>query len=135
MKLAYLFECHLTDGTVIHQSPEDVSQINLSRSAFFDVAQRLDDVQVFGLYNDEHTYAVDLRDGHFEIDGVPFNIHTALIELLPEQKLELVYFRRHVHISTQGQVMSEDQSHTIEYFFGWKTTIDEKEVTQTISVK
>ena len=150
MKLAYLFECHFNDGTIIQQTEEDVSKIDPNRSSFYDVIQRKDDVEVFGIFNDQHTYAVDLRDGHFEIDGAPFSIQkdvsvepteenpTPVLEpfvKIPDQKLELVYFRRHVHVTVMGQEnVPEDISHSIEFFMGWKTTVNGKEVQQTISV-
>lgn len=44
MNLAYLFECHLKDGTMIQQTPEDVSVIDPAKSAFYDVLQRINDV-------------------------------------------------------------------------------------------
>jgi hypothetical protein len=133
MKLSYLFECHFKDGTMIQQTEQDVSTIDPARSAFYDVMQRLDDVVVFGVYNEQSTYAVDLRDGHFEINGFSFNVNK---EELPEDaKRELVYFRRHVHVTVVGQeAPPEDVSHSVEYFLGWRAMVDGKEIQQTISV-
>ncbi len=117
MKLSYLFECHLNDGTLIQQTEEDVSTIDPTRSAYYDVVQRKADVEAFGIFNDQHTYAVDLRDGHFEIDGVPFFIMSGDPGLAEDQKLELVYFRRHIQTMVLGAVAIEEES-PVEYFIG-----------------
>jgi hypothetical protein len=145
MKLSYLFECHLNDGTLIQQTPEDVSVLDPTRSAYYDVVQRKADVEVFGIFNDDHTYAVDLRDGHFEIDGVPFNVLSGDPVLAVDQKLELVYFRRHIQTMVLGAVEMIEEAPT-EFFIGWKTTIktpnkegedgeEEEVITRTISIK
>jgi hypothetical protein len=139
MKISYLFECHLNDGTLIQQTEEDVSKIDPARSAYYDVVQRKADVEVFGIFNDDHTYAVDLRDGHFEIDGLPFNVLSGDPELPTDQKRELVYFRRHVQIMVVGGDGTEED-HSVEYFIGWKTTVknaagEDEEIKRTISIK
>ena len=74
--MKYLFECHFNDGTVLQQTEADVSTIDPSRSAFYDVMQRNDDIVVFGIFNDQHTYAVDLRDGSFVVNNAKFTIPT-----------------------------------------------------------
>ena len=129
MALSYLFECVLSDGTSIIQTQEDISTVNPSSSAFYDVLARLDDVVRFTITNEKHIYSVDLLDGHFELDGVPFRAQN---EQLPQDNpvYRLIYFRRHIHQT----VMGGDSTHAIEYFFGWQTTIDGKNYQQTISV-
>ena len=145
MQLAYLFEAHLKDGTLIQQTPEDVSKLDPTRSAYYDVVQRKADVEVFGIFNDDHTYAVDLRDGHFEIDGLPFNVLSGDPQLPEGQKLELVYFRRHIQTMVLGAVEIAEEEPT-EFFIGWKTTIkaqpvegedgaEDEVITRTISIK
>src|SRR4051812_41703280 len=114
--LAYLFECHFTDGSIIFQTQEDVSTVDPTRSAFYDVVQKLDAVEVFGLVNDQNTYAVDLRDGHFELNGVPFEVHSGT-QLPPDCVFRLIYFRRCRHTVTMGY--SEMQDHSVEFHFGW----------------
>jgi hypothetical protein len=140
INLPYLFECHLNDGTLIQQTPEDVSTIDPSRSTYYDVMQRKADVQIFGIFNDEHTYVVDLRDGHFEIDGAPFNVLSGDPEFAEDQKFELVYFRRRRQTMVLGAVCIAGEEEPIEFFLGWKTTVkdeegNDKEVTRTISVR
>jgi hypothetical protein len=140
MELSYLFEAHFNDGTMIQQTPEDVSKIDSAKSAYFDVMQRLSDVVVFGIFNDDHSYVVDLRDGHFEIDGVPFKVTSAAgpeeeMEIPADQKFELVYFRRHIHITAVGAELPVELSHTVDYHLGWTTVIDGKELRRTISAR
>jgi hypothetical protein len=129
--LTYLFTCRFTDGSVIQQTPEDVSRLDASCSAFYDVLQRIDEVESFIIkkYDAPHTYMVDLRDGHFEIDGVPFFVSSE--ELPGEAKFRLIYFHRHQH--NQGQSMMGDVS-SIAYHIGWQTTIDGKNFRTMISV-
>src|SRR5471030_1660418 len=126
MNLSYLFEAHLNDGTLIQQTEEDISQIDPLRSAYYDVIQRKDDIVAFGIYNNDHTYAVDLRDGHFEINGAPFYVMSGDPKLTENQKYELVYFRRHVQTMVVGAVEFEEES-PVEYFIGWKTIIKNAE--------
>lgn len=130
ISLRYLFEAHLKDGTVIRQTLEDCSTAEpLTRSAYYDVAQRLDDVRMFGLYNDAHTYTVSLEDGHFEIDGVPFSAQPVASTRMNEGgKFELVYFRDHqqefvisASVGDDGTV-TESRSlgpHYHQYRMGW----------------
>lgn len=131
MELTYLFECHFTDGTFIQQTPEDVSKTDPSKSAFYDVLQRNDEVMIFAIVNDDHTYVVDLRDGHFEIDGIPFTVHDK-DELPHDCKFRVVYFRRNVHTITQGYVNMTDSS--VKYHIGWQTTVEGKNYQKTIAI-
>lgn len=129
--LTHLFECHFADESVLIQSPDDISTIDPTRSAFYDVQQRLDEVIVFGVCSADHTFVVDLRDGHFEIDGVPFDVHGD--DDLPEgdHKYRLVYFRRNWQTVNVG---TGEQFHEMHYFVGWQTTINGKNYQRTISV-
>jgi hypothetical protein len=133
--LSYLFTCHFKDGTVIQQTAEDVSKVDPTRSAFYDVVQRLEEVKTFTIIKQDarqHTFMVDLRNGHFEIDGVQFYA-SAKGELPDEAKFRLIYFHRHQHKIVQGQTMSGDD---IQYFIGWQTNLlNGNNVQQTISVK
>jgi hypothetical protein len=135
MELGYLFECHFSDGTMLQQTAEDVSQIASSeehKSAFYDVMQRIDDVIVFGIVDPNHTYSVDLRDGHFEIDGLAFTIHDKE-DLPPDAKYRLVYFRRRTEAVTLGYVQAQTSS--VAYHIGWQTTVDGKNYQKTIAVR
>lgn len=113
--LKYLFTVTYKDGSTYEQNSEDRSITEPEkRSCFFDVHQ--DDVATFTLKGDGHSYTVDLRDGHFEVDGVPFAMH--------EEKLSnfrLVFFRHHTHGFNQAY---EELSHEIVYRMGWQCTVD-----------
>jgi hypothetical protein len=126
--LAYLFTCCLKDGTCIQQTQADVSASDSTRSAFYDVLQRIDEVETFRLTDGSHTYLVDLRDGHFEVDGVRFNAQSD--ELPGTAEYRLIYFHRHCHQVVGGQM----QGDLIEYYIGWQATIDGKNYKQMISV-
>jgi hypothetical protein len=137
MSLKYLFECHFNDGTRLLQTPEDVSSIDPTRSAFYDVVQRLDDVDAFVLYEPGPNIVpnvnliVDLKTGLFSLNGVPFLASNPSETIPPDSKFRLVYFRRHTHI-TNGD--GEQISHDTEYHLGWQTTVDGKNYQQTIAI-
>lgn len=130
IQLKYLFEAHMKDGSVIRQTDQDQSTaVPLTRSAFYDVAQRLDEVRVFGLYNDKHTYTVSLEDGHFEIDGVPFSAQPTVSPSINEGgKFQLVYFRDHqqdillaASVGADGEITETSTMgpHRHQYRMGW----------------
>lgn len=132
-RLKYLFEAHLKDGSIIRQTPEDISTAEpLTRSAFYDVVQRLDQVRVFGLYSDEHTYTVSLEDGHFEIDGVPFSAQPVTSPIINAGgKFKLVYFRDHqqdlvvtASVGADGKIVESTSPgpHWHQYRIGWEYT-------------
>lgn len=131
--LRYVFEAHLKDGTIIRQTEQDQSTAEpLTRSAFYDVAQRLDEVRMFGFFNHDHTYIVSLEDGHFEIDGVPFYAQPTIKPCMNEGgKFKLVYFRDHQQDIVIAAVVGADgeitETHTPgpdrhQYRMGWEYT-------------
>lgn len=132
MSLKYLFECHFNDGTRLLQTPEDVSSIDPTRSAFYDVVQRLVDVDAFVLTEPGVTsLIVDLKTGIFSLNGVPFLASNPSQVIPPNSKFRLVYFRRHTHNHNMG---GEEIGHEIEYHLGWQTTVDGKNYQQTIAI-
>lgn len=138
-ELKYLFHCQFNDGFIFHQNELDTSVRDALRSAFYDLSQDKEQhggIKRFWLEGEGHTYLVDLRDGHFEIDGVPFSIG----ENTPPMERELIYFRKHEHDS----VMSADPkkavpfgqgAHRLWYFLGWQGNISGKNFQQTINVR
>lgn len=143
--LTHLFEAHMRDGSVIAQTPEDRSALDPAlRSAFFDVAQRIDDVEVFVLRGPDHFYLVDLRDGHFEVDGVPFWAQPVTSNCIPRGgKIRLVYFRDHQQDVLVTGTVREDLSvdehhqlgdHRVAYRIGWEYEAGGKTYMQTIVV-
>ena len=129
-QLLYLFGAHFADGTEYFQTEEDISSSDPTRSAFHDIAQRLNEVQLFQLTRQGHTCLVDLRDGHFEIDGVPFSAGDPSLNIPPGSPRRLNYFRRHSRVF-QGR---NQIGHAIEYHIGWQATVNGKNHQVTISV-
>lgn len=70
----YFFHAVFKDGTSIVQDKTDTSATNPKKSQFFDVLKKKSPLISFVLLSESqsHSYGVDLRDGHFEVDGVPF---------------------------------------------------------------
>jgi len=132
---SFLFECHFTNGDILQQTPEDKSIHTEGKNAFYDVLQRIDEVETFGLFSDDddHTYVVHLPTGHFEIDGVPFSTQDPTLAELPEDaKRKLIFFKRHTHTITAGV----ETDHQIDYHLGWQALDSEGKNRQvTISVK
>lgn len=118
--LKYLFTATFADGSTIEQTPEDVSARDPIRSCFFDVLEtgRERGLVAFVLRGDGHEYGVDLRDGHFEIDGVKFFMHEK-----PEAGYELIFFRQHTHSFNLNQ---EEIAHEVVYRMGWKVAGDQQ---------
>lgn len=137
--LKYLFQATYKDGTIYKQNLEDKSITEPeTRSCFYDV--NIDEVQTFFLFNDDHTYSVNLEDGHFEVDGVPFFMHEAHVKELENGRkifmelkdFRLIFYRQHTHnfnASTQQEI-----SHEIVYRFGWQCTVDGKNYQQIMQL-
>lgn len=120
-KLDFLFVADFFDGSRYFQNPNDASVRHpLTRSAFYDVAQRLDQVKVFTLIDRhrQHEHAVFLEDGHFKSDGHLF---------LPDPKVgemfnfRLIYFRRCQVPQVMGARGVDFEPHkVVGYFIGWQ---------------
>lgn len=127
--LKYLFIAEYSDGATYIQTQEDKSIVEPEkRSAFFDVDHdRLVKFSLIGQGMDNpHTYSVDLRDGHFEVDGVPFYFHEE--DLL---NFKLIFFRRHTHTKNQS---SGHETHAIAYKIGWQCLVNGKNYQQTMLI-
>ena len=110
MPLKYRFTAAYNDGTFFEQNDEDVSASDPTRSAFFDVDQSR--LEAFALVGERHIYAVDLSNGQFAVDGVPFRMHEGTVSCL-----RLIFFRRHTH-SINAQY--KELAHQIVYRLGWQ---------------
>lgn len=112
--MKYLFQVTYKDGTVYLQNKEDASVTypGSGKSCYSDL--KIDEIKSFFVFNEEHTYSVNLEDGHFEVDGVPFLMHTD-----PElTDYRLVYYRQHTH--SFNQQSSAELSHDIVFCIGWQ---------------
>lgn len=126
MPLKYLFTATYADGSKIVQTPDDKSVLDPEkRSQFYDVLKKGESTPLvsFVLKGDGHEYGVDLRDGHFEIDGVSFRMHEYEVV-----DLELVFFRQHTHSFIQARVKDTEISHTVAYRIGWKLKSDPRNI-------
>jgi hypothetical protein len=133
-QLTLLFEADFKDGTTYHQGSDDKSLDPQGSSAFYDINKRKEDLLRFRLVGNGHIYEVDLVDGHFDIDGVPFEIHEQ--NLIPKD-LRLVYFRDTKVQATLGmnQEIKTTNHFVNRYFIGWQCTINDKNHQYTLAVK
>jgi hypothetical protein len=129
------FVATFANGTQILQNPEDRSESNPDRNCFFEVLQRQKEVPLvcFVLHGEGYpTFGVDLRDGHFEVNGVPFFQHSE-----PIQEFRLHYFRnvsQHRTIRVDG---TGDPVDTVElgYSIGWEAELKGETVTRYMRIQ
>lgn len=116
--LKYLFTAIYADGSALVQTADDKSYFDPEkRSQFYDVLCLAEQKQLvaFALKGEGHEYGVDLRDGHFEIDGVSFRMHESEM-----YGFELIFFRQHTHSFNQTREKDTEVSHDVVYRIGWK---------------
>lgn len=124
-KLEFLFTAIFADGSRIMQTSDDVSQIDPTRSAFYDVIRRLDEVETFMLEEARlfrgKRVSVNLKTGLFQINGVKTQVHAQ--NFIAATPPELVYFRETHVQSTFGSgddPVEIDRKHYVaQYFLGW----------------
>jgi len=117
-KLDYLFVADFQDGSRYFQTPADASVVHpLTRSAFWDVLQRFEEVKQFTLIDrhGQHEHTVNLDDGHFKTDGK--------IIPCPRNDLHnfrLIYFRRTEQKLEQEVRKHHPKPYVVGYFIGWQ---------------
>lgn len=131
--MKYLFRVEFQDGTQYQQNQQDVSENNPERSCFFDIKQQESQGNfpvIFELNNGINKYLVNLRDGHFEVNGVCFdaNLDDSSEEI--KGPYRLIYFRRHTHSFGQGEA-----NYWFTYNFGWQTTQNGVNIKRIITIK
>ncbi len=145
--LAYLFAAHFADGSEILQTPTDISSMELGRSAFTDVERRIEggvNCDSFAIYNSDHVYAVDLRDGHFEfklslpaggIVTTAFHAFPVAAPSLPPGGIfRLIYFRDHQQdIIAMAGKPDRLGEHRVFYRLGWNYDVMERGELKTYS--
>lgn len=112
LNLKYLFIVEYKDGSVFQQTPEDVSISDPTRSCYYDVKQ--EEVLRFILVGADTVFTIDLSDGHFEVNNVPFFMHDAGEEL---KDFRLIFYRQHTHQFTMER---KELSHDVVYCIGWQ---------------
>jgi hypothetical protein len=152
--LKYLFTVLFNDGEEYFQTPDDVAirdpEPGCERgSAFSDVVPRLADVQLFQLSSHDTTLLLDLRDGHFELNDIPFSAGDPAVQFGPGTKRKLIYFRRtfqtrqtDVICTGQGpngptfeQVGEQRNAVYQEFHLGWEAEFKGKNHTVTIVLR
>ena len=155
--LKYLFEAEFTDGETITQPADNASRIHkmdaegYQPSAFRDVEDKVAEVPLrrFSIVGDGHRYTVDMQDGHFEIDDIPFAAHPQALRVRSTEKnpLRLIYYRETKQESDLTYTMDgqggseltdvkEGPRVVARYFLGWQTKLDDGEnIQQTIALE
>jgi hypothetical protein len=112
--MKYLFRVKFADGQIYEQSPDDLSKLEPTRSSFYDILQQEqagNPPVTFQLFNGQDYYAVDLIDGHFEVNGAKLWLHE------PVSNLKLIYFRTVDAFFSMGASTSQQIKN---YTFGWQ---------------
>lgn len=113
-KLKYLFVAEFEDGSKIEQTSADVSAIDKTKSAYFDVLQHPSKLIAFtlkkGLF---YSLRLDLKTGIFTQNGVTFQL-----EDNPMRPDELLFYRQHQHDLNMNSKTETD--HRTVYFLGYK---------------
>jgi hypothetical protein len=123
-ELKYLFGCKYKN-TIYTQDKADISRIDSAKSAFFDVKD--EPLEEFWLSNGKDSYSVNLLDGHFEINSVPFKLH----EEAGLKNFRVIYFRKHEHdLNSNNEVLE----HRVEYILGWQANNENGENVQRILI-
>ena len=107
----YLFKAEFADGTIYEQPESDLN--SGVKSCFSVVLERINEVKKFSLIGEEQVWSVDLTDGHFEHNGVPFQVNT---EITPKVLTDyrLIYFQRKGVQMTEEIVLDDNlQAQTV----------------------
>ncbi len=135
IKHLYNFTAVFEDGTVIKQDRNDpngdrsLTQENGSR--FTDVQNKEKESKLvsFVVHDDTNSWGVDLRDGHFEINGRPFFQHRPDLE--PYKDFRVIFYRTNrAEISpVTREILATD---TKFYGLGWQVTYKNENVKRQI---
>lgn len=160
IKHTYSFTAVFEDGTIIEHDcngddfsvMEGAQRIKPNGTSFTDVSYKSGTLDVteeqkelaeemkaqssklisFVLHNDEFSWGVDLTDGHFEINGVPFWQHRP--DLNPYKDFRVMYWRtvvREIHQETTEVTGGQ----AIGYTLGWQVTHNGENVQRFIVIE
>lgn len=129
----YNYTAFYEDGTTINKSPNDVSFVDQTKSGFFDVLERSKNVKLisFVLYNNDLTWGVDLRDGHFELNGIPFFQHKAQDQNVEDFRLIFYQTSQRHFDMTSGKDLGGG---VLCYTLGWQGLLDGKNTQRVIVI-
>lgn len=121
----YSFTALYEDGTIIELDRFDpegdkcLCREDGTGSRFTDVKEKEKESKLvsFVIHNDHYSAGVDLTDGHFEINSIPFWQHRP--DLDGYQDFRVIYYRTvQQTISQSGEVLSGE---VMAYVVGWQT--------------
>lgn len=118
----YSFTATFEDGSVVElnhkEENSDFSQSKEGGSRFTDVLEKEKESKLisFVLHNDQISAGVDLRDGHFELNGVPFFVHRPDREFYKD--FRIIYYRSMQQ--TYNQSSGETTGQCLGYVIGWQ---------------
>ncbi len=156
--LKYLYEAEFADGEVLVQPEDNISSLKPDfdkdgwrPSAFYDVTEKAKSVLCtrFSIIGDGHRYTVDLIDGHFEIDGMPFIVHPQGLKVwsTEDNPLRLIYHRETKQEQNMTYTVNESggidmtegemgEKYVSRYFLGWQTNLSNGEnIQHTIAIE
>lgn len=132
-----LFTAFFEDGSIIEQNEEDISFIDSEKNCLFDVRERSKQTKLISFVLSGHGYfiGVDLRDGHFEINQIPF--HCYRHDLNPYKEFEL-YYARITQMQIEANTITGEQrpisGRVGGYELGWIVKHGDDEIKETITV-
>lgn len=132
----YSFTAFFEDGSVVFmdhtKEDSDKSELCEQGSKFTDVLKKSEESKLisFVLHNEKQTVGVDLRDGHFEINTVPFFQHRP--ELDEYSNFRIIYYR--TVNSHQNTVTKETFTEVVSYTIGWQTTHNGENIQKTLTI-
>jgi hypothetical protein len=136
----YHFVATFEDGTEIIQNEYDKSEIDETKSQFFDVQEKAKESPLISIVLlGDRTLGVDLRDGHFEIDGFVFWQHR--VDREDYKDFRPIYLRNvklHMNITHDpqtGEILDQVMNgYELGYTLGWQTTHKGKNIQKIIKI-
>lgn len=137
MKLPHIFSYTATfeDGTQIVQNHHDedgdksLTKENGTRFTDIQAKEKESKLLCFVCHNENYSFGVDLRDGHFEINGIPFFQHRPELGE-PYKDFRVVYFRTIRQIRESGK---EDRAEIVCHGIGWQVTHNGENIQKIIT--
>lgn len=138
IKHLYSYTATFEDGTQIVHDKEgsDASTKHVGGTTFTDVIEKEKESKLisFVLHNEETSVGVDLRDGHFEINGVPFFQHRPDLPPSSGYKDFRIIYARTVQRFINQVSGQEVGNTTVGYTVGWQITHNGENIQRTITI-
>ena len=120
------FSAFFADGHIIEQTEDDVSDLDPTKSKFFDVQEyaKLSRIITFAVGDQ---LAVNLTTGRFTANGVQISVPDTNIP--PGIERRLIYFRRNTVTFT-----GDERRHDVQIVVGWQATVDGRNVQAKLAI-